>query len=75
MSGENDLDKLLPAMSPVLMAGEFVFLSFEASQYGDHSDLEPVASMVEAEGLSLVVPRSKADERGLKYQSVYRYPY
>lgn len=44
MSGEKNLDKLLPAMSPELIAGEFVFCSFEKAQYGDRPDLEPIAA-------------------------------
>jgi hypothetical protein len=59
-------------MSPVLMAGEFVFLSFSDAHYGDYSDLTPVASMIEGEGLTLVIPREKADERELRYDSVFR---
>jgi hypothetical protein len=47
MRGEKNLDKLLPAMSPELMAGEFVFCSFEKAQYGDRPDLEPIAAINE----------------------------
>jgi hypothetical protein len=72
MSGEKDLDKLLPAISPVLMAGEFVFCSFEKALYGDHSDLQPIAAVTESEGLTLVIPKSKADEHRLEYESVFR---
>ncbi len=58
-------------MSPVLLTGEFVFLSFDHSRYGDHSELEPIAAVIEDEGLTLVIPRSKADEYELKYESVF----
>jgi len=71
MSGEKKLDKLLRNMSPELVAGEFVFCSFENSRYGDHADLQPVACIMESEGLTLVVPRSKADEQALGYESVF----
>ena len=72
MSGEKTLDKLLLAMSPVLIAGEFVFCSFEKARYGDHSDLEPIAAVRESEGLTLVISKSRADEHKIKYESVFR---
>ena len=72
MSGEKNLDKLLSAMSPELMAGEFIFCSFEKSHYGDHSELSPIVAVAESEGLTLVIPRSKADEYNIKYDSVFR---
>jgi len=71
MSGEKSLDDLLRNMSPELVAGEFVFCSFESSRYGDHANLQPVACFVENEGLTLVLPRSKADEHALGYESVF----
>lgn len=72
MTGEKNLDKLLSAMSPALIAGEFVFCSFEKARYGDHSELEPIAAFTESEGLTLVIPKSKADQHGIKYESVFR---
>jgi hypothetical protein len=72
MSGEKNLDKLLPSMSPELMAGEFVFCSFEKARYGDHSDLEPIAVVSESEGLTFVIPKSKADQHQHKYESVFK---
>ena len=59
-------------MSPVLMTGEFVFCTFEKSRYGDYAELEPVAAATENEGLTLVVPKAKADQHGLEYNSVFR---
>ena len=72
MTGERDLEKLLASMSPTLIDGEFVFLTFENACYGDQSDLDPIAAFVETEGLTLVVPKSKADEHALSYASVFR---
>ena len=72
MTGEKDLRKLLASMSPVMIDGEFVFGSFENARYGDHSDLEPIATVIESEGLTLVIPKSKADEYGLSYESVFK---
>lgn len=72
MTGETDLKKLLASMSPVLIEGEFVFCSFANACYGDHSDLEPIAAMYEHEGLTLVIPKAKADEHALDYGSVFK---
>ena len=54
------------------MTGEFVFCSFPNARYGNHSDLEPIAAVTENEGLTLVIPKSKADEHKLSYDSVFR---
>lgn len=59
-------------MSPALIAGEFVFCSFEKAHYGDHSDLEPIAAFTESEGLTLVITKSNADKHEIKYESVFR---
>jgi len=72
MTGEKDLKKLLKSMSPQLLEGEVVFCTFPDAQYGDYPELEPVAAIREAEGLTLVIPKSKADENHLGYESVFR---
>ena len=72
MTGEKDLHKLLQNMSPELIDGDFVFCSFADARYGDHSLLHPVAAVAESEGLTLVVPKSCADEHGIGYESVFR---
>ncbi|MDJ0779177.1 MAG: ACT domain-containing protein [Gammaproteobacteria bacterium] len=64
MSGETDLDRLVAGMAPRLQPGEFIFLNFADAAYGDHADLAPVASCREAEGLTLVVPRARAQAAG-----------
>lgn len=72
MSGQKNLDKLLRNLSPVLLDGEFVFCSFGRASYGDYAELEPVAALQEAEGLTLVVPKQHADAQDLEYDSVFR---
>ncbi len=72
MTGERDLGRLLASLSPVLMDGEFVFLSFAGAGYGDRPELEPVAAVSEPEGLTLVVPRLLADRHGLAYTTPQR---
>jgi len=72
MTGERDIEKLLATMSPILMDGEYVFCSFQNARYGDRPELEPFASCIEPEGLTLIVPRPRADASGLGYESVFR---
>ena len=59
-------------MQPELLADEYVFLSFNDATYGDHAGLRPVASVIEKEGLTLVVPRANADHDGYPYDGVLR---
>lgn len=72
MTGEKDLQKLLSSMSPRLLDGEFVFCSFKDARYGDFAELQPVACCAEAEGLTLVIPKTHADGKGLGYDCVLR---
>ena len=72
MTGEKDIDKLLKSMSPELMDEEYVFCTFCDARYGDYPDLEPIAAISESEGLTLIVTKSKADVRGLNYESVFK---
>ena len=72
MSGETDLARLLASMSPVLADEEYVFCSIEDARYGDRAELAPIAAVAEAEGLTLILPRARADSAGLAYDSVFR---
>jgi len=60
-SGSTDLQQLLANMSPELRDGQYVFLSIPGADYGDHAELQPLAAMLENEGLTLVVPKRLAD--------------
>lgn len=55
-AGERDLDRLLASMSPVVRPGSYVFVSGPAPIDG------AVATVVEDEGVTSVVPQSVADE-------------
>lgn len=72
MNGEKNLNKLLSTMSPELVCGDFVFLSIQRASYGDYAELQPIVTVSEDEGLTLIVPKSKADEHSHSYESVYR---
>ena len=72
MTGETNLEKLLTNLSPELMDGEYVFCTFRNARYGDYPELEPISAIEEAEGLTLIIPKSKADENSLDYESVFK---
>lgn len=71
MEGLTDLAQLLAGMSPQLCDEQFVFCTFPGSAYGDHAELKPVAAFLEEEGMSLVVPRARADAAGLDYDCLF----
>jgi hypothetical protein len=64
MSGETDLEKLLRGMNPELNEGTYAFCTFAADQ-PIPSQLEPLGTFHEKEGLTLIIPASKADEFGI----------
>jgi len=70
--GEKNLETLLRDMSPVLTDQEYVFLSFPDAAYGEHTNLKPIASFQEQEGLTLVVPKVFADRYQYTAGNVYR---
>ncbi len=72
MTGEIDLKKLLANLSPLLDSREYVFCTFKGSDYGDYAELQPIASFIEAEGLSLVIARDGADKEGISYQGTFK---
>ena len=72
MTGERDLGKLLASMPRILMGGEYVFCTFPDAQYGDCQDLEPIVTIKESEGLTLVTPKNRADDKNVSYESVFK---
>jgi len=72
MTGESDLDTLLASMSPQLDEEDYVFWSAGNAQYGDHSELQPIASCMEPEGLTLVIAKAKADAHKIHYDCVFK---
>ena len=66
MSGERDLARLLASMRPELRSGAFVFTTSDAVPAG----VEPVVTVREPEGVTLVLDRDEADRLGLSYEYV-----
>jgi uncharacterized protein len=65
MSGETDLARLLSTMQPEVREGEFVVLSFPSAPA-----VECEAVVREMEGVTCIVRREIADERGWEYDFV-----
>ncbi|TWT82689.1 ACT domain protein [Planctomycetes bacterium CA13] len=72
MSGITDLRTLLASLKPVLVDGEFVFVSRPLGKYGDGVELNPIATFAENEGLTLVIPKDRADAAGEQYCGIFR---
>lgn len=70
MSGISDLDELLHSMSPKLVEAEFVFCTVSGA-LKEYVELNPVATFVEPEGLTLVVEKSVAEKAGLSFEGSY----
>ena len=71
MAGKTDLSEILDTLTPLLVPGQYVFCSVPG-KYGDYTELSPVATFIEKEGLTLVIPQARADQAGLGYESVFR---
>jgi len=67
MAGEHDLGRLLAGMNPVVNPGRFVFVTVPGAA---PAGVRPVVTVLEPEGLTLVVPQESADEHGLGYDYV-----
>ena len=61
MSGETQIAVLLAGLQPRLQPANYVFCTLPTAAYGDYAELQPVASFVEPEGLTLVVEIAQAD--------------
>ena len=59
-------------LDPVLLDKEYVFCTFPSSRYGEHSNLEPLASFSEKEGLTLVLLKETAQLNSLNFEGIFR---
>ena len=70
MSGITELDELLRSIRPKLLEAEFVFCTVLGS-LKEYSELNPVATFIEPEGLTLVLEKSVAVKAGLSFEGSY----
>lgn len=68
MAGKTDLNELLAEMNPVLHEGSYVFVNVPDGVTVNFSEV--ISSFKEAEGLTVVLPRKKADLLNLTYDFV-----
>ena len=68
MVGERNLSTLLSRLNPTRNPGSYVFCTIEKPVIPD--GLQPVATVIEPEGISVVVTRDDADAYGLAYHYV-----
>ena len=71
MSGITELNELLKSMKPELIESEFVFCTVSGS-LSDYVSLNPVATFVEAEGLTLVLEKGVAQKAELTFEGTFR---
>jgi predicted N-acetyltransferase YhbS len=67
MTGEKNLQALLATLNPVLRDGEYVYVLWP---HGRPLESGIEAAVREAEGLTVVLPRERADSLGLRYDFV-----
>jgi hypothetical protein len=72
MSGETDLGKLIGLMQPVLGEPEYVFASLDKDSPISLTELAPLGTFHEKEGLTVIVSKTNADVSNLSYQGVFQ---
>jgi hypothetical protein len=68
MTGETDLRTLIRDMQPRLNPGEYVFCQLQ--QDADRPEPEVLGWFREQEGVTIILPRTRAEELGLSYSFV-----
>lgn len=71
MAGIVELDELLKSMTPEIQHGEYVFCSVKGN-FSEYEHLNPLASFVESEGLTLILAAGAAEKAGLAYESKFK---
>lgn len=71
MSGVLELDDLLRSIAPEVQRGEYVFCTVQGC-VADFALLEPLMCFAEAEGLTLILPVTKAREAGLAFDGIFK---
>jgi hypothetical protein len=67
-----ELSAILATLDPELLPGEFVFCSLPQSKLSDAFRFDPIASIEEREGLSVVLRRETAEANSLGFAVVLR---
>ena len=67
MTGETNLQKLLREMKPELNAGEYVYCLADSKEQA--ISLDPLCCFLEKEGVTMILPKEKADARNIPYST------
>lgn len=70
MAGILAINELLKSMQPVLKQDEYIFCCL-AGSLADYVHLNPLATYVEEEGLTLILKAETADKAGITYEEKY----
>jgi uncharacterized protein len=68
MAGEVDLLKLIKGMNPELNKGEYVFCRAHSKEHA--AALDPLCYFLEKEGVTVILPKEKADLMDIPYESI-----
>jgi len=68
MAGETDPSILLKQMRPELNEGEYVYCLVDSKERA--TGLDPICTFSEKEGVTVILPRQKADKEGLPYSII-----
>ena len=67
MTGEVDLQKLIKGMKPELNQGEYVYSLADSIEYA--AVLDPLCYFLEKEGVTVILPKEKADALNISYET------
>jgi len=71
MTGIVEIEELLKSMSPEIRGGEYAFCTVEG-ELADYVDLNPLATYIEAEGLTLILAVETAEKANIPYEGKYK---
>ncbi len=71
MSGIMEIDELLKTMSPAIQNGEYVFCTV-SGKLTEFAHLNPLATFIESEGLTLILGVKDADKAEIAYEGKYK---
>jgi hypothetical protein len=69
MTGEVDLQKLIKGMKPELNQGEYVYCLADSKEHA--VALNPLCYFLEKEGVTVILPKEKADAMNILYTMIF----
>ncbi|WP_299874573.1 ACT domain-containing protein [uncultured Cocleimonas sp.] len=71
MTGIVEIEELLKSMSPEIRGGEYAFCTV-GGELADYVHLNPLATYIEAEGLTLILAVETAEKANIPYEGKYK---